>query len=176
MLDKKYTAGLHPHSRAEFEEKELQGWRKSPRGARLTLLKICKPSWPPDTYILPSKTVTPAALRFELIGVTTVHLQKQWKEQGHEIRCPGLPRQPSREQADISVFLYPDSFTSHFSRHPCREHCLLLGLSPEVSGPQPVSTAPEISTLKQDLPHAAATAVHSLALLMSPPPTWLSHL
>lgn len=49
---------------------------------RLTLLKICRPSWPPDTYILPSKTVTPAALRFELIGVTTVHLQERGKAEG----------------------------------------------------------------------------------------------
>lgn len=45
----------------------------------LTLLKICRPSWPPDTYILPSNIVTPAALRFELIGVTIVHLQERAK-------------------------------------------------------------------------------------------------
>lgn len=48
----------------------------------LTLLKICSPSWPPDTWILPSKTVTPAALRFELIGVTTVHLRERATAEG----------------------------------------------------------------------------------------------
>lgn len=66
-----------PHPRVELEKKQSQDGGSHPGGARLTLLKICKPSWPPDTYILPSKTVTPAALRFELIGVTTVHLQKR---------------------------------------------------------------------------------------------------
>jgi hypothetical protein len=42
--------------------------------SKLTVLKICSPSWPPDTNILPSNTVTPAALRQALISVTTVHL------------------------------------------------------------------------------------------------------
>lgn len=68
-------------------------------GPALTLLKICRPSWPPDTWILPSKTVTPAALRFELIGVTTVHLRERATAEGGAMRpgVPALPRQLIRE-------------------------------------------------------------------------------
>lgn len=38
------------------------------------MLKICSPSWPPETKMRPSNIVTPAALRLALISVTTVHL------------------------------------------------------------------------------------------------------
>lgn len=39
-------------------------------------MKICSPSWPPDTNTRPSNTVTPAALRLTLISVTTTHLRE----------------------------------------------------------------------------------------------------
>lgn len=84
--------------------KKNKAGRSLPGGARLTVLKICKPSWPPDTNILPSKIVTPAALRFELIGVTTVHLQKTAETGGWmRVSVHGLPRQLSQAQVAISM-------------------------------------------------------------------------
>lgn len=50
------------------------------RAAALTVLKICRPSWPPDTKIRPSNTVTPVALRLTLISVTTLHLRRNHGE------------------------------------------------------------------------------------------------
>lgn len=88
-----------------------QRWKEwvplAPGEPRLTLLKICRPSWPPDTYILPSNTVTPAALRLELIGVTTVHLQGRARGGRGAMRLgvAVLPGQLRRAGVKRGVFL-----------------------------------------------------------------------
>lgn len=132
-------------SRVFGEKKKSKAGRSLPGGARLTVLKICKPSWPPDTYILPSKIVTPAALRFELIGVTTVHLQKTAETGGRmRVSVHGLPRQLSRAQAAASSPLPPPM-----------QAALLLRLSPSQS-----PRAGKTSTFQTRPTHTSAMALH----------------
>lgn len=122
-----------------------------PGEARLTLLKICKPSWPPDTYILPSKTVTPAALRFELIGVTTVHLQKQ--ENSRAMRSVALTFQGSlarKGRLFLSSYVW---VVSHLLTSALQITVPAAMPLPQVSDSQPVSMACEISTLRQPGAH-----------------------
>lgn len=67
-------------------------WSHGQNGTELTVLKICRPSWPPDTKMRPSNMVTPAALRLALISVTTVHLlRRDPKHEATSLLGPTVP-------------------------------------------------------------------------------------
>ncbi|PWA32774.1 hypothetical protein CCH79_00020364 [Gambusia affinis] len=93
--------------RGRSHTSEPSRWRRAAAVAEaaLTVLNICRPSWPPDTKIRPSNTVTPVALRLTLISVTTLHLRRKhgeshdrksqrWALRTLEIRTPTKKNSP----------------------------------------------------------------------------------